>query len=168
MIKLGNKVLVSDPCYEVNTWCTAQVTDAVAGNYNTFVKYKELRNWGKRVSQLLAIHEAFTENELTWKKTDYDIGVDSGTCGIFDYNSVKDIIGAIDGNEESERFYDEADPLNDDQMIETRGFGVVSRSGLGDGSYTLYLGYEPSGNLVGFKIDYFNDCDSEELDSEIG
>lgn len=35
-IKLGNSVMVSDPCYTLDTWCQAKVDNVKEGEYNTY------------------------------------------------------------------------------------------------------------------------------------
>ena len=32
-IKLGNKVMVSDPCYGLDTWCQGVLENVLPGNY---------------------------------------------------------------------------------------------------------------------------------------
>ena len=164
MIKLGNKVLVSDPCYENGTWCTGTVENVKEGNYITNVVYcgdphPFLRN---RVAELKAILEGVDEDFLKWEITEADIGVDSGQCGIYDYESVKDIIGTGE-SDEKDTFYGQACQCTDadEQYKELNGYGVVSRSGVGDGSYDLYIAKQDD-QVVGFRVVYLNEDEQDE------
>ncbi len=164
MIKLGSKVLVSDPCYEYPTWCTGTVENVKPGNYNTnVIYYKDTDNFfNGRVSELIAIHESYTNKDLPWQITEADIGVDSGQCGIFDFEQVKDIIGAGEWDEEDE-FYAKACACTDDdkQYGEIGTYGVISRSGVGDGSYDLYVA-DIDGEIVGIKVVFINSDEDED------
>ena len=168
MIKLGKKVLVSDPSYEKGTWCTGVVENVKEGNYITNVVYCKdsdpfLRN---RVAELKAILDGVDRNTLKWKVTKADIGVDSGQCGIYDYESVKDIIGAGEYNGK-DTFYGQACQCTDakEKYGELNGYGVVSCSGVGDGSYDLYIAKQDN-QVVGIKVVYMSEEEQEPTDHE--
>ena len=156
MIKLGNKVLVSDPSYENGTWCTGIVENVKEGNYITNVVYCEDSHpfFYNRVAELDTILEGVNKDFLNWEITEADIGVDSGQCGIYDYESVKDIIGTGE-SDEKDTFYGQACQCTDvdEQYKELNGYGVVSRSGLGDGNYDLYIAKQDD-QVVGIKVVY--------------
>ena len=161
MIKLGSKVLVSDPRYDYPTWCTKLVENVKPGNYNTNVTYC----YGNMVSELQVIHEDYDIYDLDWYPVVADIGVDSGQCGIFDFEQVKDIIGSGEWDEEDE-FYAKACACTDDdkQYGEIGTYGVISRSGGGDGTYDLYVA-DIDGEIVGIKV-VFIDSEAEDDESE--
>ena len=90
-IKLNKKVVVSDPCYSIPTWCQAVIDNVKPGTYYTTVKKHDAGNWGNRCSMIYAIHEDYIDHPnliKRWEKTNYDIGVDSGQCGIFDGHEI--------------------------------------------------------------------------------
>ena len=95
-----------------------------------------------------------------------DIGVDSGQCGIYDYESVKDIVGA-GGWGEKDTFYGQACQCTDakEKYSELNGYGVVSCSGMGDGSYDLYIAKQDN-QVVGIKVVYLDEEDQEPTDYE--
>ena len=84
-IKLGNEVVVSDPCYDLPTWCQAVVKNVLPGNYRTLVVKNDEGDWGIRCSRLIAIHEdyAHQDEKFRWSRYPASIGVDSGQAGIF-------------------------------------------------------------------------------------
>jgi hypothetical protein len=55
-INLGKEVIVSDPSYEIPTWCQKIVKGVLAGEYQTFCKKYDTGDWGNRVSMLMVVH----------------------------------------------------------------------------------------------------------------
>ena len=88
-IKLGQQVVVSDPCYTIPTWCQAVVDGVKPGTYESYVKKVDLNDWGVRCSMLIAVHEDYRDGVLRWEEYPADIGVDSGQCGIFSSESYR-------------------------------------------------------------------------------
>ena len=83
-ITLNDKVMVSDPCYGLNTWCQGVLENVLPGKYVCKVGFVDEGEWGTRVADIRVEH---IDSEII----DYDcleefeVGVDSGTAGIFDY-----------------------------------------------------------------------------------
>ena len=161
MIKLGNKVIVSDPCYKLDTWCS-KVVDIKPGNYKTNVYYDNLSSWGNRVSCLEIIHENYDIGEWSnWELITEDIGVDSGQCGFYDYEKYKDSVG-IGEYDEKDTFYGRACFLTDqDEQYGIFEQGIVSRSGIGDGVYDLF-GVKQDNEYVALKVIFINNEEEEE------
>lgn len=83
-IELGEKVIVSDPCYTRGTWCQGIVEELLPGNYNCIVTYSDEGTWGNRVSQLTIHHESVKPTQLRkGERAPFTVGVDSGQAGIF-------------------------------------------------------------------------------------
>ena len=86
-IKLGSKVMVSDPCYGLGTWCQGVLENILPGNYSCYVEYSDEGDWGERVSAIEVIHENYDMPvEFEFEPEDFEVGVDSGQAGIFDYD----------------------------------------------------------------------------------
>lgn len=83
-IRLGEKVMVSDPCYGLNTWCQGVLENVLPGNYKCEVEYKDEGDWGIRVSAIEVTHEDYAYE--IFEPQDFEVGVDSGQAGIFDYD----------------------------------------------------------------------------------
>lgn len=169
-IKLGKEVVVSDPCYTIPTWCQAVIDNVKPGVYHTGVRKHDAESWGIRCSMVFAIHEDYynTPHLLigNWEKTNYDIGVDSGQCGIFSKESYRN-----DSHQFDFEPYDFGPgfPTNDvggdlwyrhmakqtlsEQHWGTYEEGIVSSSGFGDGSYELFV-VKKRGKIVAFAIDF--------------
>lgn len=169
IIQLSNEVVVSDPCYTIPTWCQVIVKDVKEGNYIPFVLEAEM--YGHRISALCVVHEEHADIDcnLQWEEHGGTIGVDSGQCGVFSKESYRnDSIFKIapkfeyGGKEEGDKWYAHmADKTLSDISWGAYGYGVVSSSGMGDGSYDLYVLKDNDEKVVGFFIDYLLD---EEID----
>lgn len=86
-IRLGDKVMISDPCYGLDTWCQGVLKNVLPGEYKCFVEYSDEGEWGTRVSAIEVRHQDYAERELDLiDPEDFEVGVDSGQAGIFDYD----------------------------------------------------------------------------------
>lgn len=169
-INLSDEVMVSDPCYEVPTWCQQKLTGVLPGEYipNALI----VNDWGQRVAVLKVVHKDHNSSELTWRTiTSADIGVDSGQCGIFSmetyrndilfkeqpsefYGTYEDVLIKQHRKESGDHWYGHMC----DRTLAAPGWGtysngVVSSSGYGDGSYRLLVA-KSKGKIVGIAIDY--------------
>lgn len=88
-IALDDKVMVSDPCYGMNTWCQGVVDNVLKGNYKCTVETSDEGEWGRRVSAINVVHEDYVKKSLEYYKENFEVGVDSGQAGIFDYEYYK-------------------------------------------------------------------------------
>jgi hypothetical protein len=153
----SGKLLVSDPCYTDISWCQLGVERAKIGTWKASIVVDEVSGWGERVHQLLAVHSSFTGQE-TWTKEGKDIGVDSGTAGIFDVEQYP----FREGNRRDE-FYEAcgAHTLSD-HHAGCVDIGAVSSAGFGDGGYPVYIARNKDGEVVGVRIDFITEADLEE------
>jgi len=180
--KLGSEVVVSDPCYEIPTWCQATLRNVLPGDYVGDVEKTDGSDgWGVRIKSLIAIHEDFYGNRwnLKWDYNDSVIGVDSGQAGIFNKDFYRDdkhsesynlplCLGEDWSDKEGDDWYQRMCGLTiGDEQWGTTPDGVVSSSGYGDGSYSLLV-YRDQERIVGFKIDYIDDEDGYYDDDEDG
>lgn len=149
-IKLGKKVVVSDPCYDLGTWCLAIIENVKVGEYLVNVTKMDTKGWGNRVSSIKVVHAENIFSKHNWEKTEHEIGVDSGQAGIFDFPTFR---------KNNEGWYDSMCDLTDGEPgWGTYNKGVVSRSGFGDGSYDLYIS-KVDDKIVGMAIDFHVDED---------
>lgn len=88
-IALNDKVMVSNPCYGMNTWCQGVVDNVLKGNYKCTVETSDEGEFGNRVSAIQVMHEDYVKKSLEYSKENFEVGVDSGQAGIFDYEYYK-------------------------------------------------------------------------------
>ena len=170
-ITLGTKVVVSDPCYEIPTWCQAIVDGVKPGKYYVHAHKLDIDGWGERVCALVAIHEDHEFSNIYLDLNPNEIGVDSGQAGIFDFDSYRNdghinLIPRVleepfrswrSENETGCDWYDHVSEYTlSDESWGRYEYGTMSSSGIGDGSYSLYTATvdENSPEIVGFVIDF--------------
>lgn len=171
-ITLESEVMVSDPCYTDETWCQIKLKNVLPGTYLTTVKKTDDRSWGERCSVLLAVHENYVEDSLSWRNYPGEIGVDSGQAGIFSLSTYKndDIASSIttpDKTYDGRPFTLGVKDRPGDEWYEkmcqftlspeswgSYDNGVVSSSGIGDGGYRCLVA-KHKGKIVGIAIDFF-------------
>lgn len=82
---LDDKVMVSDPCYDIGTWCQGVIENVLPGEYDCLVKYVDEGRFGIRVAAIQAVHHDYIDSNLKETMENFEVGVDSGQAGIFDY-----------------------------------------------------------------------------------
>ena len=81
----SGRLVVSDPCYDPNSWCAGKLDRAKVGNWNATAEHLDEGEWGIRVARLIAQHEDVDDlHELDRYSTTFKVGVDSGQAGFFD------------------------------------------------------------------------------------
>lgn len=177
LIKLSKEVMISDPCYDDTTWCQHKLKGVLPGEYSVHCKTYDAGDWGVRNSMLLAVHKDYLESDIRWKRNNGAvIGVDSGQAGIFDlpYYRKDSIFENQESNflknfrnyngEQGEVWYSHmCDRTLGDEGWGHFEHGVVSSSGYGDGSYTLYLG-KVNRKIVGICIDFSVEPDGSTIE----
>ena len=99
-ITLGEVVKVSDPRYGDDTWCSGKLTDVLPGEYECSHALMDEGDWGIRVSGIRVVHKDYLGTIPDIKMSEIDVGVDSGQCGIFDYDYYMQYHTAEDDDEE--------------------------------------------------------------------
>lgn len=161
IITLKDKVRVTDPCYDRDTWCAGTLSNVKPGQYVCEPDYTD-----GRVASIEAVHRDCGSEMLFWNEMNFEVGVDSGQAGIFDYD---DFIAHVD-----ERDYGSGDwysqccelTCNEDMCGIINGVGFVSESGYGDGVYTCYVAKNEEGQIVGIKIVFIDYDDEDDEDDE--
>ena len=174
-ITLSENVMVSDPCYSLDTWCQTKLNNVLPGNYIVEVDKNDFDGWGNRVSGITVLHEDYPDDhDLIWEGHS-ECGVDSGQCGIFCMTSYRndEISEGITTPEsdfvlpyndsEGDKWYDKMCKftLSEDQwgLYDT---GVVTSSGIGDGMYPLLVAMD-NDKIVGMRLEYLGNSDEEIL-----
>jgi len=179
----SGKMVLSDPCYELDTWCQNVVENVKNGEWNASViknegrRIKQLRSWceGEITEDgLIDVIEAGDFNRSPFHIENFrDGGVDSGQFGHFDFDTYRSDESAKDL--EKYDFGREFDLKDGDSWyravcnltlgVESWGVlpnGVVSSSGYGDGNYETIGIKNLDGKYVGFVTTFIYDKDFEE------
>ena len=151
------RVYISDPAYCPGTWCQGFLNNLKPGKYHGFINTAEVLGWGNRVTDIWIAHEDNVKSYPKKVMTGVDIGVDSGSAGIFDadyYEKYHPAYG-VDSEWYDRQFdlrYDPADPDKEHPGITLDDRCVISFSGVGDGSYTLYAAKNAEGKVISVRI----------------
>jgi hypothetical protein len=132
---------VTDPCYDMGTWCAGQLDNVMNGIWEAHVGYHDDdAGWGTRVAYLHIVNvgverhfDHMAEFDSTWEDTGIAVGVDSGQAGFFDLALFSQV---CESEAVKEKFYDEVCDLTlGETQWGVHATGCLSSSGYGDGSY---------------------------------
>ena len=164
-IQLGNKVMVSDPCYGLNTWCQGVLENVLPGTYDCEVEYSDEGAWGVRVAAIEVTHTNC--GAYGFEITDFTVGVDSGQAGIFDYDYYVKYHEDTNGRREvDDDWYDRVCDitLSEESAGTIDELGFVSSSGYGDGGYDCWVARNRDGYIVAIRIEYITEEEEDEDD----
>ena len=171
------KMVCSDPCYSIPTWCQGVIENVKNGIWEAEVCKTDQRDWGERISHLWVYNLDAVINDPNIKKDiqvfkghtlPYSFGVDSGQFGFFDHDnyrndeSVKDLKKHDFGDDfdisEGDIWYRAcADLTLGDESWGVLPNGAVSSSGFGDGSYEVKGIKDELGYYVAFCVEFIPD-----------
>jgi len=150
----SGKAVLSDPCYELGTWCQGIVDNVKNGKWVAILEQSD--------------RELMTSGDLL----PFNGGVDSGQFGHFDYANYRKDETAIDlpkvwedewESQEGDKFYRACcfQTLEKEDRFGVLPFGCVSSSGYGDGSYPTYGIKDDNGEYIGFMTIFIGDDEDE-------
>jgi hypothetical protein len=176
----SGKMVISDPCYTIPTWCQGVIENVKNGVWVADVE--KVQTWGERVSVLFAHHEDNTielDRLLNGygQQLPFTFGVDSGQLGFFDFDHYRKDGSVVDLPKYD--FGDDYDVTDgdvwyravcnitlDSEQWGVLPFGVVSSSGYGDGSYRVFGVTDEQTDYVGFIVIFISDEDIEDEDDD--
>ena len=161
---------VSDPCYDIDTWCAGDLENVKNGMWDALVVKSDEGDWGVRCAELIIVHEDFkmpVDFDIDWEAADIEVGVDSGQAGFFDKKFYKDdsvIEESHYGSYEFDcdgAFYSACGS----HTLSPLGAGVirngaVSSSGYGDGGYKCEYFMEDD-EIVAARIIFISDQEDD-------
>ena len=161
MINLSNKVMISDPCYLIDSWCQGEIENVVPGTYNCYVLDGDVPSWGHRIKELFITNSnrPISREEIN-TLMDFEVGVDSGIAGIFDYDYYEKY--HKDSHDDAYKaWFDKYVLKNHPDFRITSDLGVWSRSGVGDGSYECYIHCDETGSVDAIRIVFIKEENKE-------
>jgi hypothetical protein len=159
-VKSG-KLIVTDPCYDVGTWCQGVIEHVKKGAWSVEVDYEKRE---QRCGVLEVRHIDARESDDGWEKMSFEVGVDSGQAGIFDFSAYPKGDRGESGHYNKDKFYDECceTTLKDAGYGVIRGRGAVSSSGYGDGGYSCYVRRHPkTDEVIAVKVVFIGEFSCE-------
>lgn len=157
-IKLNNTVIVSDPCYKVGVWCQGEINNVLEGKYNVYISEDD-----GRIKELVVSHDSYLIIDFKDINIEqpFEVGVDSGNVGIFDYkyyydtHEEEDILDEWYDNMQAKLF----DNTSSKNWLFFRKHGVITSSGYGDGIYHCYT-VEHDNKVMAIKIVFIDEGDN--------
>ncbi len=173
----SGKMVLSDPCYTIPTWCQGVVENVKNGIWVTEAIITDQGSWGTRVSSVIALNEQELIDNPQLKDNlisggdgllPFDFGVDSGQLGFFDFEhyrndkSVEGLpkfdFGSDFDDESGEAWYRAICNITlANEQWGVLPFGVVSSSGFGDGSYPIFAVTNKQNEYVGFIVVFIDE-----------
>ena len=155
---LGDKVDITDPCYDKDIWCR-QTVNCWPGTYEGYAFITNEGDWGKRVAMLGIFQEGNYDYESDDPIVNYNhlgtIGVDAGLAGFF--NNKQDF-----NDDEWMEFCGSLGDYKD--MVWNNYGGIFSSSGYGDGCYDVYANRDRNAFVIVFIDDWDEDEEWEDED----
>lgn len=157
------RLMLTDPCYQPETWCQIDLTNVKNGNWRAFT----IRNREGRNAWLCAVHEDQQGGE--YYGLSGEIGVDSGQAGIFDH--VDYVLGKQEDEKDPYASYTELpfygaccketlkEPYAGIVLVGGNPVGAVSQAGYGDGAYRAFASRDLEGLVVGVEIEFISEED---------
>lgn len=168
----SGEVLITDPGYDRDTWCAIKLENVERGKWNAFIEESFFGKWGSRVTKIVAMHDKILSlKDKPWELLDTDIGVDSGQAGFFDwkyYGDEKSVEYVPNhtadwDNSMDNVWYKQCCEITLDNKYGVIPYGVVTRSGFGDGIYDAYICTEPTTDkIVAMMIVFLTEDDIKE------
>ena len=90
----SGKIIASDPCYTLDTWCQGIIENAKNGQWFAEVTTSDEGSWGVRIAELIIYHQDYMKINPNMvhtgmHKLPFVAGVDSGQFGFFDADSYR-------------------------------------------------------------------------------
>lgn len=179
----SGKLILSDPCYELGTWCQGVVENVKKGTWVADAVISDEGGWGNRVSMLISYNEEAANGSFGLsdklkalygvERLSFDGSVDSGQFGHFDsefYRSdekAKDLekynFGDAWDAKEGDAWYRACCHLTlGDNQWGVLPQGVVSSSGFGDGSYQTFCIKDGDGEIIGLVTVFIGEDEEED------
>lgn len=102
-IVLSGKIRVTDPCYNMDTWCAGTISNVLPGEFSCVSRAIDTGLFGERIASIEVRHKDYPDVEPTELVSDFEVGVDSGQCGFFDNGYFSSL---CEDREKKDEFYD--------------------------------------------------------------
>lgn len=159
-IELGSSVILSDPCYDLDEWCSGKVQNMIPGIYDCYADFAIMGSWGTRVVRLILVHTNVpNEGPAKIKEVPACLAVDAGVFGIYDEQYFRKV---KDANPDAWYNQNVLSWINDEEgFICEDAKGFITTSGYGDGYYDAYCYHDDEENVYKIEV-VFIDAKPEE------
>lgn len=148
-ITLDGKIIITDPCYEPDIWCTVK-TELPKARYNCKVLTVNKRN-----ASLIVMKKSFKNKGISYKYIG-SAGVDSGQLGIFDLDYFIKHQPDDDWENEKSWYRKVSEATINPGYTLTDKAGVCSSTYCGDGMYPVYEILN-DGKVIGIRVNFIEE-----------
>ena len=149
-VELGDEVKISDPCYGTVVWCSGECENIEAGIWDCYIAMTEDCS---NPAYLVMCKDGY-QFDIPKEIEMASIGVDSGTCGVYDLDYYEKYHSERDVDEDWYHRNVMSWCMKDRAFICEEGMGFVSNTGYGDGCYYFLTERNTKGRVVRMAIDY--------------
>ena len=137
----SDKLVISDPCYHLGTWCMGTLSNVEPGLWTASIGVVDTGDFGNRIAYLSAFHQDSPDiRDLKVCPASFEVGVDSAQAGIFDFGHFQDesVIEDQELTDFGSRWFTFCcyQTLDSEHHAGLIPYGVVANSGFGDGVYS--------------------------------
>lgn len=169
---VSGRVIVSDPCYELGTWCQGILEKVRKGQWACHISFAQEGAYDTCVAELITrrTSQARSGSPRWTEERSFEVGVDSGQAGIFDIAHYRDDRAAQAVERLNRETICPEEPWYSLCCDRTSGsemgagvipYGVVSSSGFGDGSYRCFTQRDCAGYIIAIRIVFITDRGGE-------
>ncbi len=87
----SDKLRVTDPCYDRDTWCSGVLNNCLPGIWKVRIITSDEKDWGIRNAELIIWHEDFDSNYICYDSR-INVGVDSGQAGFLMTHYIQNLL----------------------------------------------------------------------------
>lgn len=181
----SGKVIVSDPCYEVDNGGNHTLQNVKNGIWTTTKINSDEGEWGIRTASIEAYIDQTPKEHEYQLEFNADVYVDSGQAGFFDLDGYRNlslftaelppVYPGFEPEEnlpaeekDAETFYGICCNITLRNKTGVLPYGIVSDTGYGDGSYDLFLRKDEHGLVTAMKLVFIDEDEEEEEDYDDG
>jgi hypothetical protein len=142
-ITLPKDVIISDPCYDLDTWCMIHITHMKPGLYNIDF-WKAHDPWDGH--RFIITHVDYKRNVIPKSESKETLGIDAGMVGVYPLHEFKNNDIVLEEYYDSNKKWYKAQGPIDTYNLFANGF--ISKSGYGDGTARLYYDENANGEVI--------------------
>lgn len=162
----SGKMIVSDPCYEIDLWCCNTIERVRCGTWLAEADVRDEGEWGSRIAVLRAQTVMQPKKLPEPEVAPFEVGVDSAQAGLFDAlhyrnsNMIRRLTGVE--SDDPDLWYAHCCEITLSRLqAGVIPYGAVSSSGYGDGAYECRIYRDQAGEAFRVEIIFIGDEDEE-------
>src|ERR1035437_7204309 len=154
---ISGRIVASDPCYEIGTWCQGVLDGVRKGKWVADVLVDQKT---QRIAEIIVHHQEWTNLSSSWIEAPFEVGVDSGQAGVFDAQHYRDDSVVMNAGRKAKEIICPEEPWYSiccDRTLSSQSagiipYGAVCSSRYGDGAYRCYTQKDNNNEIAVVRI----------------